>query len=72
MSAFSLEGRVALITGGGRGIGEGIARGFAAAGAAVAVTARTTSEIDRVAAEIEAAGGRGRVHGRRERPRRAA
>ena len=57
MSEFSLTGRVALITGSGRGIGAGIARVFAGAGAAVAVTARTASEIEAVAAEIEAAGG---------------
>jgi len=57
MSKFSLDGKVALITGGGRGIGAGIARSFAEAGAAVALTARTTEQLEATAEEIRAAGG---------------
>jgi NAD(P)-dependent dehydrogenase (short-subunit alcohol dehydrogenase family) len=53
-----LEGRVAIVTGGGRGIGRAIARKYAGEGAAVVVTARSETEIRQVAAEIQKAGGR--------------
>jgi NAD(P)-dependent dehydrogenase (short-subunit alcohol dehydrogenase family) len=52
-----LENSVAIVTGGGRGIGRAIAKKFAAEGAAVLVTSRTESEIREVAAEIQSAGG---------------
>jgi NAD(P)-dependent dehydrogenase (short-subunit alcohol dehydrogenase family) len=54
----SIEGRVALVTGGGRGIGRAIALALAKAGADVAVAARTVPEIEAVAAEVAALGRR--------------
>ena len=51
MSPDSLEG-VALVTGGGRGIGASIARELADAGMTVAVTGRTRETIESIAAEI--------------------
>jgi len=47
-----LDGLVALVTGGGRGIGANIARELADGGARVAVAARTHEQVDSVAAEI--------------------
>lgn len=54
---FDLTGRVALVTGGNRGIGRGIAVGLATAGASVAVAARDEARTAETVAEIEAAGG---------------
>ena len=54
---FDMENHVAVITGGGRGIGEGIAKSFSEHGASVVVAARRTEEIERVADEIRSSGG---------------
>lgn len=58
---FSLEGRTALVTGAGRGIGRACALALAEAGAEVWLCARTKDEIEKAAAEIEAAGGKARA-----------
>jgi len=52
-----LEGKVAIITGAGRGIGRATAKLLAAEGAKVAVLSLTPSNVDAVVADIEAAGG---------------
>ena len=56
LEAFSLEGKVAVVTGASRGFGEAIAIGLAEVGADVVLAARTESALQEVAAKIEALG----------------
>ena len=54
--SFDLSGRVALVTGGGSGLGRAIAAGLAGAGAKVVVVGRDRGRLERTAGEIDAAG----------------
>lgn len=56
LDAFSLDGRVAVVTGGTRGIGLAIARGLAEAGADVVPTSRTPADVDDAVESIRALG----------------
>ena len=56
LEEFSLDGRRAVVTGAGKGIGRGIALCLAEAGADVVVSARTAADVDAVASEIAALG----------------
>jgi 3-hydroxybutyrate dehydrogenase len=58
MNKGKLEGRVALITGAGRGIGRAIARRYAHEGAAIAATARSVEELQSLLEEVRQDGGK--------------
>lgn len=58
LSKFELEGKVAIVTGGGRGLGKAMTLALAEAGCNLTVSARTTQQIEQTAIEVRAKGGR--------------
>ena len=61
LDKFRLDGQVAVVTGAGRGLGAAIAVAFAEVGADVVIASRTQSELESVAAQIEAIGRRAHI-----------
>lgn len=56
--AMQLNGKVALITGAGRGIGKAMAIGFAREGADIVAVSRTSAQVEEAAREVKASGRR--------------
>lgn len=61
LDRFRLDGQVAVVTGAGRGLGAAMALAFAEAGADVLIAARTQSQLEEVAQQVEATGRRAKV-----------
>ncbi len=59
---YDLSGKLALITGAGRGIGKACARSLASAGAEVVLTARSANQLELVQNEITISGGKASIH----------
>ena len=62
MNTINLNGKIAVVTGGSRGLGLAMARGLAQAGARVAVASRKLETCEKVAAELTANGGQASAH----------
>ena len=54
LRSFDLSGRVAVVTGGSRGLGEAMVRGFAACGADVVIASRKAQACEKLAGEVRA------------------